>query len=192
VTTNGVATRSDTVQGALRLRWPTILGIATAVAVTLNLSDGADLAPALAAMAVIYLAAAAVRRPSAAWPLFIGALTVILAIEALVGDRAATWAFIGLAVPLMAYTVSSRTTRADRTLRSQAIAVIGFGVVAAIALRPSDDVGAYLVAAGLAAHAVWDAYHHWANKAVVRSYAEFCCVLDALLAAAIVILTVWS
>jgi len=73
---------------------------------------------------------------------------------------------------------------------AQAIAMVGFGAVAAVALGASDDVGAYLVAAGLVGHAVWDAYHHWANKAVVRSYAECCCVLDAAMAVAIVIVTV--
>jgi hypothetical protein len=45
------------------------------------------------------------------------------------------------------------------------------------------------VAGGLLAHAAWDIYHHRANKVVVRSMAEFCFVLDTLLAAAIVAAT---
>jgi hypothetical protein len=64
------------------------------------------------------------------------------------------------------------------------------GAVAAIALFVNEVVGAYLVAAGLLAHAAWDAYHHRVNRVVVRSMAEFCFVLDILLAAAIVIVTV--
>jgi hypothetical protein len=51
-------------------------------------------------------------------------------------------------------------------------------------------VGAYLVAAGLLGHLAWDAYHYRANKAVVRSYAECCFVMDALFAVAVVIATV--
>jgi hypothetical protein len=43
---------------------------------------------------------------------------------------------------------------------------------------------------GAARHAAWDVYHHWANKVVGRSMAEFCCVLDTPLAVAIVIAAV--
>ena len=45
------------------------------------------------------------------------------------------------------------------------------------------------LAAGLFLHAAWDVYHHWTEKVVVRSMAEFCFVLDTLLALAIVIVT---
>jgi hypothetical protein len=64
------------------------------------------------------------------------------------------------------------------------------GAVAAIGLISNTVVGAYLVAAGLLAHAVWDVHHHRVNKVVTRSLAEFCFVLDTLLALAIVIVTV--
>jgi hypothetical protein len=42
----------------------------------------------------------------------------------------------------------------------------------------------------LIGHAAWDAYHHRANKVVVRSFAELCFVLDTLVAVVIVIATV--
>jgi hypothetical protein len=45
-------------------------------------------------------------------------------------------------------------------------------------------------AAGLLGHAAWDVYDHRANKVAVRSLAEFCFVLDTLLAVAIVIVAV--
>jgi hypothetical protein len=38
------------------------------------------------------------------------------------------------------------------------------------------------VSAGLLAHAAWDVYHHRTGRVVVRSMAEFCGVLDTLLA----------
>jgi hypothetical protein len=41
----------------------------------------------------------------------------------------------------------------------------------------------------LLGHAVWDAYHHRVNRVVVRSLAEFCLVLDVVLAVAIVLVT---
>lgn len=76
--------------GTLRVRWPTWLAIGLAAVVGLDLSDGVALTPILPAAAIIYLAAAA-RRPSAAWPLFLGALLVIGASEALGSNRDATW-----------------------------------------------------------------------------------------------------
>ena len=38
-------------------------------------------------------------------------------------------------------------------------------------------------------HAAWDAYHYLRNRVVVRSYAEFCAVVDLLLGAAILFMT---
>ena len=178
-----------TVLSAVLIRWPTWLAIGLAVLVGLDLGDGADLAQTLPAMALVYLTAAALRRPSAAWPSAAAAVLVIFATEAVAGDRVATWVLIGLAVPLLAYAMWAGTKRADRSLLSPAIAMVGFAAVAAVALGVSDDVGAYLVAAGLLGHTAWDGYHLWANKAVVRSYAECCCVLDAGFAVAIVLVT---
>jgi hypothetical protein len=48
-------------------------------------------------------------------------------------------------------------------------------------------MGAYLVAAGLIAHAAWDAFHYVRDRVVARSYAEFCAVLDLLVGATVLI-----
>jgi hypothetical protein len=47
-----------------------------------------------------------------------------------------------------------------------------------------------VVAVGLLGHTAWDVYHHWVNKVVVRSMAEFCGALDTLLAVALVMAAV--
>jgi hypothetical protein len=177
-----------TAPGTLRTRWPTLAGIGVAVLVALRLSDGTDLAAVLPAMAIIYLGAAALRRPAAAWPLAAAAVLVIAATDTLWVEGDATWVLLGLAVPLLAYGLWSAGQSAN-DVWPQAIAMVGFGVAAAIALGVSEDVGAYLVAAGFLGHASWDVYHYWTNKAVVRSYAEACFVADALIAIAIVIAT---
>jgi hypothetical protein len=171
-------------------RWPTWVAIGLTVLLWLDQSEGVDLAPALAGSALVYLAAAILRKPSAAWALFFGAAAVIFATEALGGGVDATWVLLGLAFPLLAYGLWSAATRADGGLLYQAIAMVGFGAAAALALGASAAVGAYLVAGGLFGHAAWDAYHYRANKVVVRSFAELCLVLDALLAVVIVIATV--
>jgi hypothetical protein len=174
----------------LRHRWPTWVGIALAVLIGLGLSEGDDLATALPASAIIYLGAAALGRPSAAWPFALGALLAIVIPDALgASDTAIVIVLLGLAVPLLAYGLLSGATRANGGLLRQSIAMVGFGAAAAIALGTGEDAGAYLVAAGLLGHAAWDTYHHRANKTVVRPFAELCFVLDALLALAVVIAT---
>jgi hypothetical protein len=170
-------------------RWPTWAGIGISAWVGLNLSDGTELAAVLPAMAIIYLGATALRRPSAAWPLAATALLVIAVTDTFWVEGDATWVLLILAVPLLAYGIWSEVQSATDGVWPQAIAMVGFGAAAAIALGVSEDAGAYLVAAGFLGHAAWDAYHHWANEAVVRSYAEACCVADTLIAIAIVIAT---
>lgn len=54
--------------------------------------------------------------------------------------------------------------------------------------EPGPQVAALLVAAGLFGHAGWDLWHHRTGRVVSRSLAEFCGVLDALLA----ILVLWA
>jgi hypothetical protein len=175
--------------GILR-RWPTWAGIGLAVLIGLGLSEGDDLAPALTAMALIYVGAAALRTPSAVWPVFFGAVVVLVVTNAFgASDTAIVMILIGLAVLLFSYGLLSGATGANDGLLRQAIAMVGFGTVAAIALGAGGDVGAYLVAAGVLGHAAWDAYHYRANKTVARPYAEACFVADALLAIAIVIVT---
>jgi hypothetical protein len=190
MTSERPASSSVLARGILR-RWPTCAGIGLAVVIGLGLSEGDDLAPALAAMAIIYLGAAAVQKPSAAWALFPGAVLVLFVTDALgASDTVIVIILLGLAVPWLGYGLLSGAPGANDGLLLQAIAMIGFGAVATIALAARGHAGAYLVAAGVLGHAAWDAYHHRANKTVARSYAEACFVADSLLAIAIVIATV--
>lgn len=170
--------------------WPTLAGIALAGFVASNMSTGSELAPILAASGLVYLGAAALQRPSAAWPLFFGTFVVITAGRIGTANFDATWVFLGLAVLFAGYGLLHGAARPIDGLPLQAIAMVGVGTAAAIALIVNEDVGAYLVAAGLLGHAAWDVYHHRANKVVARSMAEFCGVLDTLLAVAIVVAVV--
>ena len=170
-------------------RWPTLAGIALAVFVALDAPDGGELAPILAASGLVYLGAAALRKPSAAWPLFFGTFVVITASRLGGIGLYATWILLGVAVFFAAYGLLLGAAQPFGGLPLQTMAMAGFGGAAAIALIVSGAAGAYLVAAGLLGHAAWDVYHHRVNKVVSRSMAEFCMVLDTLLAIAIVIVT---
>lgn len=186
--TGGGANMARTVWSSLQW-WPTLAAIGLAGFVVFGMSSGNELAPILAASGLVYLGAAALQKPSTAWPLFLVTFVVIYAASAGWTDFDATWILLGLAGLFVGYGLLRGATRPTSGLPLQTIAMIGFGAAAAIALYVNEVVGAYLVAAGLLAHAAWDAHHHWANKVVARSLAEFCFVLDALLAVAIVIVT---
>lgn len=171
--------------------WPTLVAIALAGFVAFDMSSGSALAPILAASGLVYLGAAALRKPRAAWPLFFGTFVVISA--ARIATRLGmtsfdpTWVFVGLAFLFVGYGLVRGAARPLDGVPLQTIAMIGVGTTAVIALMAGGDVGAYLVAAGLLGHAAWDVYHHRVNRVVTRSMAEFCGVLDTLLAVAIVI-----
>jgi hypothetical protein len=174
----------------VRRRWPTLAGLGFAALVAFDLVSGVDLAPVLAASAAVYLGAAALRRPAAAWPLFFATVAVIT-VARLLGDRfEPTWVILAGAVALGGYGLLRGAGRPGYGLPLQTLALFGFGAAADAALVVNPELGAYLVAAGLLGHAAWDAYHHRVNRVVVRSMAEFCLVLDTALAVAIVIVTV--
>jgi hypothetical protein len=177
-------------QPIVRRRWPTLAGLGFAALVAFDLMSGVDLAPVLAASAAVYLGAAALQRPAAAWPLFF-ATGAVITVARLLDDRFdPTWAILAGSVALLIYGLARGATRPGYGLPLQTVGLAGFGAAAAAALLVTPELGAYLVAAGLLGHAAWDAYHHRTNRVVVRSLAEFCLVLDTALAVAIVIVTV--
>jgi len=90
----------------------------------------------------------------------------------------------------LGYGLLQRAAHPRHGLALQSIAMAGVGTIAASALIVGGNIGASLVAAGLLGHAGWDVYHHRVNRVVVRSMAEFCFVLDTLLAIAIVVAVV--
>ena len=72
--------------------------------------------------------------------------------------------------------------RKSRTLRAQALGVIGFAALALIGLAVDPDVGRYVVASGWFLHGIWDIVHLRLDRVVSRSYAEFCGVIDIVIA----------
>ena len=177
-------------QSLLRRRWATLAGLGFAALVAFDLASGVELAPVLAASAAIYLGAAALRRPAAAWPLFF-ATAVVITVARLLEDRLEpTWVILAGALALGIYGLLRGAARPGYGLPLQTLALLGFGAAAGAALLVNPDLGAYLVATGLLGHAAWDAYHHRVNRVVARSMAEFCLVLDTALAGAIVTVTV--
>jgi hypothetical protein len=183
------AQRTSKPQSLVRRRWPMLAGLGFAALIAVDLVSGVELAPVLAASAAVYLGAAALQRPAAAWPLFF-ATAVVITVARLADDRfEPTWVILASAVALLIYGLLRGAAHPGYGLPLQTVALLGFGAAAAAALMITPELGAYLVAAGLLGHAAWDAYHHRVNRVVVRSLAEFCLALDAALAVVIVIVT---
>lgn len=181
--------RTSKPQSLVRRRWPTLAGLGFAALIAVDLVSGVELAPILAASAAVYLGAAALQRPAAAWPLFF-ATAVVITVARLADDRfEPTWVILASAAALLIYGLLRGAGHPGYGLPLQTVALLGFGAPAAAALMMTPELGAYLVAAGLLGHAAWDVYHHRVNRVVVRSLAEFCLALDTALVAAIVIVT---
>src|SRR5919201_1419460 len=143
----------------MRRRWPTLAGLGFAVLVAFDLVSGVDLAPVLAASAAVYLGAAALQRPAAAWPLFF-ATAVVITVARLLDDRfEPTWVILASAVALVIYGLLCGAARPGYGLPLQTVGLLGFGAAAAAALTITPELGAYLLAAGLLGHAAWDVHH---------------------------------
>jgi len=85
----------------VRRRWPTLAGLGFAALIAFDLISGVELAPVLAASAAVYLGAAALQRPVAAWPLFF-ATVVVITVARLLDDRfQPTWVILAGAVTLL-------------------------------------------------------------------------------------------
>ena len=148
--------------------WPSLVGIALAGFIALDMPSGSELSAILAASGLVYFGAA-LGKPSSAWPLFFGTFLVITATKFRLITIDATWIFLGFAALFVAYGLLRGTARPMAGLPLQTIAMIAFGTTAAIALIAGKDLGAYLVAAGLLGHAAWDVYHHRVNQRSSRA-----------------------
>jgi hypothetical protein len=81
--------------------------------------------------------------------------------------------------------VDGRLRRPD-PFRVQALGMLGFGALALAGLVVDPDLGRYLVAAGWFLHGVWDFVHIKLDRVVARSFAEWCGVVDVVIAAELV------
>lgn len=169
-------------------RWPTVVGLAFAAFNAIGMTTGLEQAPVLVAALVVYVGAAALGRQGAAWPLFFGTVVVITLVRVLFPDLQSPWVLFGLGALLLAYGLIRRAFRPLWSLPLQTLLMVVIGGLAAIGLLISTEVGGYLVALGLLAHAGLDVYLFKTNRVVARSMAEFCFVLDATLAVAIVVM----
>lgn len=168
-------------------RWPTAVAVACAAFSALGGDgDSSGLAQSLALLPLLYLVVAAVNRRRATWVVF-GVLFV-----GYIGLRALD--VVDMTVVIMAVALAASIWGAghgrhrERAFQVQVVGMVGFGAVALAGLAVEPEISRYVVAAGWLAHGVWDIVHLVKDKVVVRSYAEWCGVLDVLIAAQLIVL----
>lgn len=173
----------------LLARWPSVLGL---LALLTNTADGAD--PHVTAMIIIiasmcYLGAAALGSRRSVWAMVVVA-SVAVVLARLTGlDPTITVLVMGVGFAI--FGLLRRTGPDRREVGVQALAFVGFSVVALAAMDSSPVLAVYLAAAATLGHTVWDVIHYLRDKVVSRSLTEACFVLDLGLGIAL-LLTAWT
>jgi hypothetical protein len=178
-------------RAAARLRrfWPTAVAIGM-TALTLDVSGSPQetlgLAEALPLLPLLYLVVARIGRPERSWTVLAIMIVPFIILRALdVIAPAAVVAGVALAV-LLEGAVAGQLRRPG-PFRVQAMGMLGFGALALVGLIVDPDLGRYVVAAGWLLHGVWDFVHLKRGTVVSRSYAQWCGVLDVLVAVQLVL-----
>jgi uncharacterized membrane protein YhaH (DUF805 family) len=174
----------------LKHRWPTVVGIAVAVLTVFDLQVDAGFVSSICAlvvlMALVYLGSAALDRRWSAWVVLLAGLPVAFSFPT-TSNVGAPVVLVATSLVFVVLGVARGQLRRPGGLTLQAAGMLGFGAIALATLHVDTVLGAYLVAAALLGHAVWDAFHYLRDRVGARSYAEFCGIADLGLGAAILL-----
>lgn len=170
-------------------RWPTALAVGLALMMGGGGLDGMveGYGEALPLLPLIYLVLAKLQRRRATWPVLVVGTAVLAALQVL-DVIAPSLVLVAVALVVLVWSAADGELHGDGTFRAQALGMVGFGALALVGLAVDPDLGRYLVAAGWFFHGVWDFVHLRLDTVVVRSYAEWCGVLDVLVAVQLVFL----
>ena len=173
-------------------RWPSAAGIlfagSLAAGTSIGIATTADIAHVVTASGFVYLGAAALRRRMAAWPMFLVGFALISIGFAIPAFNPTVW-MLGVAALLAVHALLRGGSRPIWSFPLQAAAMMVLAAVAISAVSVGTPWAGLLVSTGLLTHAAWDVYHHRVDRVVARSMAEFCGVLDTLLAIVVLVVT---
>ena len=172
----------------LKRRWPTWLALVMS-ALTFGGSESAEGVASLANVLVLlplgYLVVAKLQRREASWPAIVAGFALIITLR-VVGIIAPAVVLSALALIVLVWGAVDGQLRRDSAFQVQALGMLGFGAFALAGLVVNPDLARYLVAAGWFLHGIWDFVHLKLDKVVARSHAEWCGVLDVIIAAELV------
>lgn len=170
-------------------RWPSVVGLLALLANTAGGVDAHVTAMVIILAAMCYLAASALGSRRSGW-VMLGVAIVAVTVARLTGlDPTTTLLVMGGVFAIFGFLRGARIDR--RELGVQVLGFVGFSAIALLAMYSSPLLAAHLAAAAAIGHAAWDVVHFVREKAVSRSLAEFCFVLDLGLGLAL-LLTAWN
>lgn len=166
----------------LARRWPAAVAV---VLFVLNLGgEPANVVTAMGGilpfLALLYLIVAKLRKRAASWPTLLVGTAVLFGLELLDLVSPAVF-FVLVALLVLLWGAVDGDLRRSGEFRLQALGMAVFGTLALAGLAVDPDLGRYIVGAGWLLHGVWDFVHLRRDRAVARSYAEWCGVLDILI-----------
>lgn len=165
-------------------RWPLWLAIAVAAAIWGGPARG--LGELLLLLPLLYLVMAVIGHRRGSWPVLVVLVAGFVALEQQEWVGPSTALLAAAALVLVAGAVRWPRLPSRSMFLIQVAGMVAFSAVALVALAVAPDVGRYVIAAGWFAHGLWDFAHLRANRVVSRSYAEWCGVLDVLVAASLI------
>lgn len=173
----------------LTRRWPTALAVGLSVLIMGGGSGGAvgSFGEVLLLLPLLYLIVTHLGRPRMSWPVLVVA-TAALVVFRVLDVVAPSVVLVGVALVLLVWGTVTGTPHGRAVFGVQAVGMLVFGALALAGLAVDPDLGRYLVAAGWLGHGAWDFVHLRLDKVVSRTYAEWCGVLDVLIAAGLLFL----
>lgn len=173
----------------LRRFWPSAVAIGL-TALTLDVSGSPHemlaLAEVLPLLPLLYLVVARIGRPERSWTVLAILIVPFVILRAL--DVIAPSAVVaGVALAVLVEGAIAGHLHRPGAFRVQALGMLGFGAFALVGLIADPDLGRYVVAAGWFLHGVWDFVHLRRGAVVSRTYAQWCGVLDVLVAVQLVL-----
>ena len=180
---------------ALLHRWPTALALALMIA--LFGSDSGDLndtvtgyGELLPLLPLLYVVVGQTGRPGVTWPVLGAGTVAVLALQAQ-DVLSPSHVLVGVALAVLLWGTVRGAPHGRATLGIQAAGTLAFGAFALAGRAVDPELGRHLVAAGWFLHGVWDLAHLLLARlggVVARTFAEWCAVVDVLVAVELVFL----
>ncbi|MET7696584.1 hypothetical protein [Streptomyces sp. NPDC005485] len=178
----------------IRRRLPTLLAVAVwilnlVVSGSQDVTDAVDgFGEVLPLLPLIYVIVHQLGTPRATWPV-LGAGVVAIFVLPLQDAVAPSTVLVALALAVLVWGALRGTPHDGRTgLGIQAAGTLVFAGLALAGLAVDPDLGRYFVAAGWFFHGGWDFVHLRRDQVVSRTFAEWCGVVDVLVAAQLLFL----
>ncbi len=174
-------------------RWPALLALALVgpdvAAAALGEKGGSVdfLGEALPMLALVYLIMAKIGNRKFTWPVVV-LLAGAVAIGEVTGIMAPSTLLVGASLVLLVWVMFTGEIDSTPNMRLQVVGVVFFCGLALAGLAVDPAIGVYVIAAGWFLHGVWDFVHIWRDRVVSKTFAEWCGVLDVLIAAQLVLM----